>query len=130
MAICLSRNCVCVDRERGEQRASARARETEAEGRLREANAAASELRAKLRPVEEYTSSDKEEQLRRAGTGMDASKQRLEANDERVKVRSWNYSRCFVLLCFLAALKFSIEVGQVQRPILWLQLHWRGQRFL
>ena len=86
----LSSGQVCRNRERGEQRASARAREAEAEKRLREANAAASELRAKLRPVEEYVSSDKEEHLRRAGTGLEASKQRLDANDERIKVCAWN----------------------------------------
>ncbi len=80
------RGCIFYNRERGEQRTAARAREAEAEGRLREANAAASELRAKLRPVEEYASSDKEEQLKRAGAGMEASKQRMEANAERVKV--------------------------------------------
>ena len=89
--------CFCVkpsvyDRERDEQRTGARVKEAEAEGRLREAHAAASELRAKLRPVEEYQSSDKEEQQKRAGAALEASKQRLDANDERVKVCAWQ--RC------------------------------------
>lgn len=82
---CTLSEVVCV-REREEQRVAARAREAEVEGRLREAAAQASELRAKLRPVEEYQASDREEHLKRAAAGLDASKQRLEANEDRVKV--------------------------------------------
>lgn len=54
---------------------------------MRDANAAASELRAKLRPVQEYEASDREGQLKRAVAGLDASKQRLAANENKVKVR-------------------------------------------
>lgn len=73
-------------RERDELRAAARAKETEAETRLRDANASTSELRAKQRPVQEYEASDRDGQLKRAAAGLDASKQRLAANENKVKV--------------------------------------------
>jgi hypothetical protein len=78
----------CVEcREREEMRAAARAKETDAEARLREVNTSAAELRAKLRPVDEYEASDKDAQLKRAAAGLEASKHRLAANEDKVKAR-------------------------------------------
>jgi len=73
-------------REREEQRALARAKEAEAEGKLRMLHAHALEFRSKARPVEEYTASDKAEQLQRARQALEGARSRMGQHDAQAMV--------------------------------------------
>ena len=73
-------------REREEQRAVMRAREAEAEGRLRALHAHVLEFRSKARPVEEYAASDKAEQLQRARQALEAARSRMEQYEAQAQV--------------------------------------------
>ena len=63
-----------------------RAREAEAEGRLRALHARLLEFRSKARPVEEYAASDKAEQLQRARQALDAARARMQQYDAQAQV--------------------------------------------
>jgi len=76
-------------REREEQRTTARGKEAEAEERLRSEAACVSELRSKMRPVEEYNTANRAEQLKEAAARLQACKDRVAAQEENVKVGVW-----------------------------------------
>ncbi len=73
-------------REREEQRALARGKEGDAEGKLRTLHAHALEFRSKARPVEEYTASDKAEQLQRARQALEGARSRMGQHDAQAMV--------------------------------------------
>ncbi len=63
-----------------------RAKEAEAEGRLRALHTHVLEFRSKARPVEEYTASDKAEQLQRAMQALEAARSRREQYEAQAQV--------------------------------------------
>ena len=73
-------------REREEQRALMRAKEAEAEGQLRALHAHVLEFCSRARPVEEYSASDKAEQLQRARQALEAARNRMEQYEAQAKV--------------------------------------------
>lgn len=70
------------------QRAAARAKETEAEGRLRQLHEHVLELRSKARPVEEYAASDRAEQLQKAVQALEGARKRMEQYEKHAQVRA------------------------------------------
>ena len=65
-----------------------RAKEAEAEGRLRALHARVLEFRSKARPVEEYAASDKAEQLQRARQALEAARTRMQQYEAQAQVLS------------------------------------------
>ena len=83
---CSGKATAALCREREEQRAVMRAKEAEAEGRLRALHTHVLEFRSKARPVEEYTASDKAEQLQRAMQALEAARSRREQYEAQAQV--------------------------------------------
>ena len=63
-----------------------RAKEGEAEGRLRVLHAHVLEFRSRARPVEDYAASDKAEQLQRARQALEAARSRMQQYEAQAQV--------------------------------------------
>lgn len=63
-----------------------RAREAEAEGRLRALHAHVLDFRSRARLVEDYAASDKAEQLQRARQALEAARSRMQQYEAQAQV--------------------------------------------